>query len=211
MKSVIAINHPLLKVALTELRDKTTSSSKFRRALYRAGLYIGSEALKQVVTQSITVETPLTKTAGYEIPEGSVVLVPILRAGLGFVDPFLELIPNACVGHIGLSRDHVTLESREYYRNVPAFGGKDLFVLDPMLATGHSSVAALKMLLNDTAEKARSVSLVTLLAAPEGLEEVSKHFPNVTIFTGSIDEGLNEKGYIVPGLGDAGDRFFGSL
>lgn len=207
---ITKVDHPLLEVSLTELRNKYTPSVLFRRSLFRAGLFIASEALKRVTTKSCSIETPLTATMGSIIPEESVVLVPILRAGLGFLDPFLELIPNAKVGHIGLSRDHHTLESKEYYRNVPDLFEADLFVLDPMLATGHSAAAALNILSN-TNRKPRSITLVTLLCAPEGVAAINESHPEVSIYTGSIDDKLNEKGYIVPGLGDAGDRFFGTV
>ena len=204
------VKHPLLAVALTELRDKNTAPAQFRRALYRAGLLIAAEALKSVPVRTVSIETPITTTNGSAIDDGNVVLLPILRAGLGFVEPFLELIPNAAVGHIGLMRDHETLAPKQYYENIPApLTGKHVFVLDPMLATGNSSSAALQRLKNSF--EFESLTLVTLLAAPEGISAVTQKHDDVLIVTGAIDERLNERAYIVPGLGDAGDRFFGTL
>ena len=208
--SLTIVQHPILSVAMTELRNQVTAPVLFRRALYRAGLIIGAEALKEISIETVTVETPLTKTKGASLDDGRVVFLPILRAGLGFVEPLLELIPNAAVGHIGLMRDHVTLEPKQYYENIPApLTGKNVFILDPMLATGNSASAAIDRL--KKSHDFASLTLITLLAAPEGIREVSKNHPEVRIFTGSLDEKLNEKGYIVPGLGDAGDRFFGTL
>jgi uracil phosphoribosyltransferase len=208
--TLTVVQHPLLSVALTELRNHQTAPVLFRRALYRAGLIIGAESLKEIHVEAITVETPITKTKGSVLADGNVVFLPILRAGLGFVEPLLELVPNAGVGHIGLMRDHATLEPKQYYENIPApLTGKSVFILDPMLATGNSASAAIDRLKKNY--DFLSLSLVTLLAAPEGVREVSKKHPEVRIFTGSLDEKLNEKGYIVPGLGDAGDRFFGTL
>jgi uracil phosphoribosyltransferase len=208
--SLTIVQHPLLAVALTELRNHQTPPVLFRRALHRAGLLIGAESLKEVQVEPMTVETPLTSTKGMALADGHVVLLPILRAGLGFVEALLELVPNAGVGHIGLKRDHVTLEPKQYYENIPTpLTGKNIFIVDPMLATGHSACAAIERIKEQ--KDFQSLSLITLLAAPEGVRELTSRHPEVRIFTGSLDEKLNEKGYIVPGLGDAGDRFFGTL
>jgi uracil phosphoribosyltransferase len=207
MKNLIIIDHPLVKCDLTILRNKKTPSHKFRAVLLRTARYMAYEVLSDLHTKQISVQTPLEKTKGV-IADQQIVLVPILRAGLGLVDGFLKVIPEARIGHIGLYRDEDTLKPIDYYFKVPQNLKKALVILlDPMLATGGSAAAAISYLKKRGAGKIRIVSLV---AAPEGVKIVSKVHPDVTIYTCALDRKLNKRGYILPGLGDAGDRIFGT-
>lgn len=207
MKNLIIINHPLVKRDLTLLRDKKTPSHQFRAILRRTASLMAYEVSRNLATKEIKVFTPLEKTKGVTV-EQQIVLVPILRAGLGLVGGFVEVIPNARVGHIGLFRDEETLKPVDYYFKVPRNMSKAMvLLLDPMLATGGSAEAAITYLKN---RKAKNISLVSLVAAPEGVKRVSKAHPTVKIYTCSLDRGLNNRGYILPGLGDAGDRMFGT-
>lgn len=207
MKNLIVIDHPLVKRDLTILRDKRTPSNVFRSILRRMASLMAYEVTRDIVLKDIDVETPLEKTQGGVVPQ-PVVLVPILRAGLGLVGGFVEVIPDARVGHIGLYRDEDTLKPVDYYFKVPKNLKQALvLVLDPMLATGGSGTAAISYLKQKGAQNIRFVSLV---AAPEGVQTITKDHPDVRIYTCALDRELNQRGYILPGLGDAGDRIFGT-
>ncbi len=207
MKNLTIINHPLVKRDLTLLRDKKTPSNLFRSVLRRTASLMAYEVTKDLRLRQFTVATPLEKTAGYVVSD-PIILIPILRAGLGLVGGFVEVIPDARVGHIGLYRDEETLKPVDYYLKFPKkLGGSLSLVLDPMLATGGSAAAAVSYLKKKGAKKIRFVSLV---AAPEGVKKLTKAHPDVKIYTCSLDRKLNSKGYILPGLGDAGDRIFGT-
>jgi uracil phosphoribosyltransferase len=207
MKNLIIISHPLIKRDLTLLRNKRTPSNLFRAILRRASMLIAYEVTRDLSLKKVSVETPLERTSGAVLAD-PVVLVPILRAGLGLVGGFVEVIPDARVGHIGLYRNEETLQPVDYYFKVPRNLKRALvLVLDPMLATGGSAVAAIHYLKNKGARRIRFVSLV---AAPEGVRALSKAHPDVTIFSCALDRKLNRRGYILPGLGDAGDRLFGT-
>ncbi|MBE7044887.1 MAG: uracil phosphoribosyltransferase [Ruminococcaceae bacterium] len=207
-KQVHVMNHPLISHKLSIMRDKNTSVKDFRECAYEIGLLLGYEATKDLGLVDYELETPLTKMTGKKI-ERQVALVPILRAGLGMVDAMQDLIPAAKVGHIGLYRNEETLQPVEYYCKLPTdISERQVLVLDPMLATGGSASAAISFIKQRGAKK---IKLVCIIAAPQGVEAVREAHPDVDIFCGAVDEGLNERGYIVPGLGDAGDRLFGTL
>jgi uracil phosphoribosyltransferase len=202
------LTHPLIQHKLTLMRQKDRSTSGFRRLLHEIALLMAYELTRDMPTQAIEIETPLEKTTGPVIDGKKTVLVPILRAGLGLVDGMLEVVPGARVGHIGLYRDPKTLAAVEYYFKVPEhMDERDVIVLDPMLATGHSAAAAVTRL---KAVRPRSIRFACLLAAPEGLVHFHSVHPEVPITTCAIDRQLNDHGYILPGLGDAGDRIFGT-
>lgn len=207
MKNLILIDHPLVKRDLTLLRDKRTPSNLFRSILRRTASLMAYEVTRDLRLKSVSVTTPLEKTKGHIVLD-SIILVPILRAGLGLVGGFLEVIPDARVGHIGLYRDEETLTPVDYYLKTPS-NLKDalVLILDPMLATGGSGAAAISFIKNKGARKIRFVSLV---AAPEGVTIINKNHPDVKIYACALDRQLNSKGYILPGLGDAGDRIFGT-
>lgn len=207
MKNLIIIDHPLVKRDLTVLRDKRTPSNTFRGVLRRTASLMAYEVTRDLVVQRVGVTTPLEKTTGCVVKE-SIILVPILRAGLGLVGGFVEVLPGARVGHIGIYRDEETLRPVDYYLKLPKKLNQALvLLLDPMLATGGSAVAAATFLKEKGARKIRFVSLV---AAPEGVGTLMKAHPDVKIYTCALDRELNDKGYILPGLGDAGDRMFGT-
>ena len=207
MKNLIIIDHPLVKRDLTVLRDKRTPSHIFRSVLRRMASLMAYEVTSDLKTREISVTTPLEKTAGYATSD-SIILVPILRAGLGLVGGFVEVLPDARVGHIGLYRDEVTLKPVDYYLKFPRLHAHALvLILDPMLATGGSATSAVTLLKGKGAKRIRFVSLV---AAPEGVRLLSRSHPDVKIYTCALDRQLNSKGYILPGLGDAGDRIFGT-
>ncbi len=206
MKNVTVITHPLVQQNLARLRDQATQPEEFRRALGEVAALMVYEATRTFGTRTITVQTPLAKTRGVRLRH-EVLLVPVLRAGLGMLDPILRLIPHARVGFIGLKRNESTLEATTYHKSLPDdLSQFEIILMDPMLATGGSSVSAMDLMAE---RKARRVRLVNLLAAPEGIRYVQQHYPEVPIFTAAIDKRLNHKGYITPGLGDAGDRLFG--
>ncbi|MBI3006165.1 MAG: uracil phosphoribosyltransferase [Ignavibacteriales bacterium] len=207
MENVTVIDHPLVKRDLTLLRDKKTPSNQFRAILRRMASLMAYEVTRDLNIKEIGIKTPLEKTKG-NIVSQPIVLVPILRAGLGLVGGFVEVIPDARVGHIGLYRDEDTLRPVDYYFKVPKnLKNALVLVLDPMLATGGSGSAAISYLKEKGAQSIRFVSLV---AAPEGVRTISKAHPDVKMYTCSLDRGLNQRGYILPGLGDAGDRMFGT-
>jgi uracil phosphoribosyltransferase len=204
---VTVIAHPLVQYNLGRLRDKRTEPEDFRRSLAQVAALMIYEATRSLETRSISVTTPLAKTSAEKLSR-DVVLVPVLRAGLGMLNAILDLIPNARVGFIGLKRHEQTLKAAVYHKSLPEnLSNFEVILIDPMLATGGSSVAALNLLAE---RKARRIRMVNLVAAPEGIRYVQRFFPQVPIFTAAVDDHLNGKGYIVPGLGDAGDRLFGT-
>ncbi len=207
--SVKVINHPLITHKLTIMRDKTTGTKDFRNLLSEITLLMLFEVTKDLPLKEITIETPLKKMKGQVLDGKKICLLPILRAGLGMVDAALSIIPAARVGHLGIYRNEETFEPVEYYSNVPLhISERIVIILDPMLATGGSATAAVEFLKEKKVEKIKFLGLV---AAPEGVKALEKADPSIDIYVASIDEGLNEKAYILPGLGDAGDRLFGSF
>ncbi len=207
-KNFILIEHPLIKRDVTILRDVKTTSETFRAALQRVSNVLAVEISKNFELTSIDINTPLEKTIGSKLTQ-DVILVPVLRAGLGMVNGFLQIIPEAKVGHIGLQRDEETLKPIEYYYKVPKnLETSEVIMLDPMLATGGSASEALKYLKKRGATK---LVFACLVASPEGIKKVETEHPDIKIFAAALDRELNSKGYILPGLGDAGDRTFGTL
>ena len=207
MKNLIIIDHPLVKRDLTILRDRTTPGNQFRAVLRRTASLMAYEVTRDLRIKRKTSATPLERTAGYSVAQ-PVVLVPILRAGLGLVGGFVEVIPDAKVGHIGLFRNEETLQPVDYYFKVPRNLRQSMvFVLDPMLATGGSGTAAVKYL---KGRGARSIRFVSVVAAPQGVRTLTKAHPDIIVYTCALDRTLNKRGYILPGLGDAGDRLFGT-
>ena len=205
---VHVVNHPLIKEKMTHLRDKKTAPRNFRRLLDEIAQLLLFEVTRDLPIREVPVTTPLAETTGYELAISGITVVPILRAGLGFLDAVLDLVPEARVGHIGLTRDEETLQPIKYYCKIPKDKDAEIILIDPMLATGGSAAAALTMLKEDGYKHFRFMCLV---AAPEGVELVNKLHPDVPIYTAALDDHLNEHGYIVPGLGDAGDRVFGAV
>jgi uracil phosphoribosyltransferase len=206
--SVTVVEHPLVLHKLTLLRQRETSTSSFRALLAEISMLMIYEVTRDLPLVYSEIETPLCPTRAPRIDGKKVVLVSVLRAGNGMLDGMLRILPSARVGHIGLYRDPKTLNAVEYYLRLPReLGDRDVIVIDPMLATGNSAVAALDRV---AAMKPRSLKFVCLLAAPEGIENLRQVHPSVPIFTAAIDERLNDHGYILPGLGDAGDRLFGT-
>ena len=207
MKEII-LNHPMIEHKISILRSKMTSTKEFRELISEIATILCLEALKDAPLKEIEVETPITKTKGHIIDENSYAFVPILRAGLGMVDGVLTLMPNAKIGHIGLYRNEETLEPVEYYCKLPKhIEDKTVIVLDPMLATGGSGSAAITMLKKRGVKK---IKFLCVIAAPVGIKKIQEDHPDVTIYVAKLDEKLNDVGYIVPGLGDAGDRIFGT-
>jgi uracil phosphoribosyltransferase len=205
---VIEVQHPLVQHKLSYLREKDTPTVHFRKIANEVTLLLTYEATKDFPTEELEIETPLERTTVQRISGKKVAVCPVLRAGMGMLDGVLALVSGARVGFIGLYRDEETLEAVEYYVKMPSdLTERDAIVLDPMLATGNSSVAAITKVKD---AGARSVTLVCLVAAPEGIERLHSAHPDTRIVTASIDRGLNERGFIVPGLGDAGDRLYGT-
>lgn len=205
---VHVIDHPLVQHKLTLIRQKDRSTNSFRRLLHEISVLMAYEVTRDMPTHMIEIETPLEKMMSPVIDGKKTVFVIIMRAGSGFLDGMLEVVPGARVGHVGLYRDPKTLVAVEYYFKMPqGMHERDAIVLDPMLATGNSAVAAVDRL-KETHPK--SIRFVCLLAAPEGIAHLQQHHPDVPIYTAAIDRQLNDHGYIVPGLGDAGDRIFGT-
>ena len=200
------VEHPLVQHKLTEMRRKDTTSQNFRTLLNEISLLLAYEVTRELPTEEVEIETPLVKTRMPQLSEMPSV-VSILRAGNGLLEGVLQVIPNARVGHVGLYRDHETLEAVEYYCKFPPLKGGMTIVVDPMLATGNSASAALSRVKE---EEPSSIRFLCLLAAPEGVKALHKAHPDVEIWTASLDEKLNEKGYIMTGLGDAGDRIYGT-
>ena len=206
--AVHLISHPLVQHKLTLLREKGRSTNSFRRLLREISILMAYEITRDMPTSLIEIETPLEKMMSPVIDGKKTVFVVVMRAGSGFLDGMLEVVPGARVGHIGLYRDPATLKAVEYYFKMPqGMSERDVVVLDPMLATGNSAVAAVERL---KATQPRSIRFVALLAAPEGLKTFHAHHPDVPVYTAAIDRQLSDHGYILPGLGDAGDRLFGT-
>ena len=208
MAKITVFDHPLIKHKLTYIRDKNTGSKEFRELVTEVSILMAYEVTRNFPLEDIEIETPIMKMTSQVIQGKKVGLIPILRAGLGMVDGMLSLIPAAKVGHIGLYRDPETLKPVEYYCKLPQdIQDRELIVLDPMLATGGSAVDAIRMLKE---KGATAIRFVCLIAAPEGVKALSEAHPDVDIYVAALDEKLNEHAYIVPGLGDAGDRLFGT-
>ena len=201
------IDHPLIQHKLTIMRKKETSSADFRKLLEEITMLMGYEATRDLSLEDVEIETPIQKTVGKRLTGKKIAIVPVLRAGFGMVQGLLDLIPSARIGVIGLYRDPETLKPVEYYCKLPNIENRSFIIVDPMLATGGSSVAAIQMLKD---RGVKDIRLMCLVAAPEGVDTVNKAHPDVKIYTAAVDECLNEHGYIVPGLGDAGDRIFGT-
>ena len=205
---LIVVDHPVLADRLAVLRAAETTHGQFRQALYEASAILAVEAARELPVTHVDVQTPLEKTTGSRLP-AEIAVVPVLRAGLGMVEGFLRLLPDARVGHLGMQRDEEELTPRDYYERLPAqLADAYVYLLDPMLATGGSAVHALDRLREAGAER---LALICLVAAPEGLAAVEAAHPDVTVWTAAVDRQLDERGYIRPGLGDAGDRVFGTL
>lgn len=206
--AVTVVDHPLVQHKLTLLRDKARSTKGFRQILNEIGMLLAYEVTRDLPLESVTIETPLQPMQAPQIAGKKLVLAPILRAGVGFLDGMLSLVPSARVAHVGLYRDPETLQAVEYYFKAPSdLADRTVLVLDPMLATANSAVAAIDLL---KARGAQDLRFVCLLAAPEGIARLQAAHPDVPVWTASIDSHLNDHGYIVPGLGDAGDRMYGT-
>ena len=208
MGKVYIFDHPLIQHKLSLMRDVHTGAKEFRELLEEISMLMVYEVTRDLPTKEVEIETPLCKTKARHLSGKKVGIVPILRAGLGMVDGILTLIPSAKVGHIGLYRDPETLEPVEYYCKMPTdIAERDVIILDPMLATGGSASAAIQFIKN---YEVKHIKLMNIIAAPEGIERVRHDHPDVEIYCAALDEKLNDHGYIVPGLGDAGDRIFGT-
>ncbi|NIA11967.1 MAG: uracil phosphoribosyltransferase [Nitrospiraceae bacterium] len=206
-KNVHLIQHPLIQHKLTLMRDRTTSTKEFRELVKEVSALMVYEISRNMSLKETDIETPIEKTKG-KLLKDEVAIIPILRAGITMADGIIDLIPTAKVGHVGLYRDPDTLEPVEYYCKLPKHVERyKVFLVDPMLATGGSAVKAIQVIKE---KGAKNISFVCLISAPEGLDRLSKAFPEISIYTISIDKYLNSHGYIVPGLGDAGDRLFGT-
>ncbi|MBZ4663927.1 MAG: uracil phosphoribosyltransferase [Caloramator sp.] len=207
-KRVIVIDHPLIQHKLSIMRDVNTGSKDFRELLEEISMLMGYEVTRSFQLEEVEIETPICKTKAKMLTGKKVAIVPILRAGLGMVDGMLRLVPAAKVGHIGLYRDPETLKPVEYYCKLPSdIEEREIIVTDPMLATGGSAADAIKLLKD---KGAKNIKLMCLIAAPEGIKAVLEAHPDIEIYVAHVDEYLNDHGYIVPGLGDAGDRIFGT-
>ena len=209
MGKVYVFDHPLIQHKTAIIRKTETSTKDFRQLVKEISMLMGYEATRQLPLEEVDIETPICKTTVKMLKGEDIAIVPILRAGLGMVDGMLELVPNAKVGHVGLYRDPETHEPVEYYCKLPAdIDKRQIFVVDPMLATGGSAAAAIDFV---KARGGKDIIFMCLIAAPEGIEALQKAHPDVDIFIAAKDEKLNENAYIVPGLGDAGDRIFGTM
>jgi uracil phosphoribosyltransferase len=208
MKNVIYLDHPLLKHKISMLRNQATGTNEFRRLVDEIAMLIGYEALKDLPVEDVDVTTPICETKTPMLSGKKPAVVPILRAGLGMVNGILSLIPSAKVGHIGLYRDETTHEPHEYYCKLPVeIDKRQVIVVDPMLATGGSGSAAVDFIKQ---KGGKNIKFLCIIAAPEGVERLMKDHPDIQLYVGQLDEKLNENCYIVPGLGDAGDRIFGT-
>jgi uracil phosphoribosyltransferase len=208
LSKVYVFDHPLIQHKLTYIRDKNTGTKEFRELVDEVATLMAFEITRDMPVEEIEIETPVTVAKTKVLSGKKIAIVPILRAGIGMVDGVLKLIPAAKVGHIGLYRDPETLKPVEYYAKLPAdVEERDFIIVDPMLATGGSAVEAINSLKK---RGAKSIKFMCLIAAPEGVKEIQEHHPDVDIYIAALDEKLNDHGYIVPGLGDAGDRLFGT-
>lgn len=206
----VVMDHPLIQHKLTMIRRKECGTKEFREVVNEISMLMAYEVSRDLPLEEVTIETPIGKTVQKQLTGKKVAIIPILRAGLGMVDGILELIPAAKVGHIGMYRDHETLQPVEYFVKMPSdISERTLFVVDPMLATGGSAIAAIDALIKRGADE-RSIRFCCLVSAPEGVRKLHEAHPNVKIIAAALDEHLNEASYIVPGLGDAGDRLFGT-
>ena len=205
---IFVMEHPLIAHKISYIRQESVGTKEFREVIGEIAQLMCYEATRDLKLQDVRIKTPIAEMTGKELAGKKLAIVPILRAGLGMVDGMLSLIPTAKVGHIGLYRDPQTLEPVEYYCKLPAdCGDREVFVVDPMLATGGSSVAAIQMLKDKGCKK---IHFMCIIAAPEGIAKMQELHPDVDLYVGALDERLNDHGYIVPGLGDAGDRIFGT-
>lgn len=208
MAKAVVMEHPLIQHKIGQIRKKETGTKDFRQMISEIAMLISYEATRNLQLEDVEVETPICTTTVKQLKGRKMAIVPILRAGLGMVDGVLQMIPAAKIGHIGLYRDPETLKPVEYYCKLPAdCAEREVFVVDPMLATGGSAVAAIQMLKEKGCKK---IHMMCILAAPEGVKAMQEAHPDVDLYIGALDEKLNEHGYIVPGLGDAGDRIFGT-
>ena len=208
MENVTIMDHPLIQHKISRLRDKTTGTNEFRTLVSEIAMLMGFEALRDLPTELVEIETPIETTKQPMIAGKKMAIVPILRAGLGMVDGVLNLVPSAKIGHIGLYRDPETHEPHEYYCKLPEpIDQRTILVVDPMLATGGSGADAITMIKQ---HGGKNIKFMCIIAAPEGLERLHKEHPDVQIYVGALDRQLNENAYICPGLGDAGDRIFGT-
>lgn len=208
MSKIVVMDHPLIQHKIGIIRRKETSSKEFREMIGEIAMLMCYEATRNLKLTDVKIETPVAPTTVKELAGKKLAVVPILRAGLGMVEGMLAMIPAAKVGHIGLYRDPETLEPVEYYCKLPADSSeRDVFVVDPMLATGGSAEAAIQMLKN---KGVRNIRFMCIIAAPEGVKRMQESHPDVDLYIGALDDHLNDHGYIVPGLGDAGDRIFGT-
>lgn len=208
MSNIVVVDHPLIKHKMTFLRSKFTDVHMFRELMRELSMLLAYEATRSIPLEETYCETPLMKTKGFMISGQLIALVPILRAGLGMVEGLLSFMPMAKVGHIGLYRDHETLQPVEYYCKLPVnIADMEVFILDPMLATGGSTSKAIEII---KAKGAKRIRLMCIVSCPEGIAALQKAHPDVDIYTCTVDERLNEQGYILPGLGDAGDRLYGT-
>ena len=206
--NVFIFDHPLIKHKISILRDKNTGMKEFRELVEEITTMMTYESMRDMQLVPVEVETPLERTTQYRVPEESIAIVPILRAGLGMVNGVHKVFPTARVGHIGMYRDEETLEPQEYYCKLPqGIENKTVFLIDPMLATGGSACDALAALKKRGCKK---IKLMSIIAAPEGIKKVAETYPDVPVYVSTLDRQLNENGYILPGLGDAGDRLFGT-
>lgn len=205
------VDHPLIQHKLTIIRDKNTSTKQFREVTNEIAMLMAYEITRDLPLEDEVIETPLVKSTQKQIAGKKLAIIPILRAGLGMVDGMVDLIPAARIGHIGLYRAHDTLEAVEYFAKFPQdISERRLFVVDPMLATGGSAIAAIDLLRDKYQVDPTNITFVCLVAAPEGVKAFQDAHPDVDLYTAALDERLNENGYILPGLGDAGDRIFGT-
>uniref|UniRef100_UPI00352A44D1 uracil phosphoribosyltransferase n=1 Tax=Aerococcus urinaeequi TaxID=51665 RepID=UPI00352A44D1 len=211
MSKLVVIDHPLVQHKMAMLRDKDLGTKGFRELVNEITMFLGYEVTRDLSMEEVEIETPLVKTTQKVIAGKKLAIAPILRAGLGMVDGMLLLMPAAKVGHIGMFRDEETLQPQEYFFKMPQdIEEREVIVVDPMLATGGSAIMAIDSLVKRNV-KAENIKFVCLVAAPEGVKALQDAYPEVDIFSGALDEKLNEDGYILPGLGDAGDRLFGTL
>lgn len=208
---IVVLNHPLIKHKLTILRDKNTGTKEFRELVSEISTILLYESMKDIKLEKKDIDTPVCKTVGEVIDENKLAFIPILRAGTGMLDGLIKVIPNAKIGHIGLYRNEDTLRPVKYFYKVPKdLAARIVYVLDPMLATGGSAIDAINMIKKDTNNPEIKIKFLCLIAAPEGVKALQSKHPDVEIYAAALDEKLNEKGYIIPGLGDAGDRIFGT-